>query len=160
MAPYNIRCPGVPLGNIFIEDNFVLHWDFRSYEVLQKERKGKTWDKENDSEPTKCSPVCQGSYCHHLSSTAQRLDVILLCGGRGKPLGLHTGNQWHRRIDNRANGRNEILTVCTAETFSRAAAVCVNIYSARLHIYVLPLLPYISVMLLHLTNSFMPKLRR
>ena len=43
--------------------------------------------------------------------------------GRGGSLGLHTGNQWHRRIDSRANGWKEILTVCTAEPFPRAAAV-------------------------------------
>ena len=75
--------------------------------------------------------------------------------GRGGSLGLHTGNQWHRRIDSRANGWKEILTVCTAEPFPRAAAV--GIFTVPDSIPAFSIVTYISVTSRHLTRRYVTK---
>ena len=73
----------------------------------------------------------------------------------GGTLGLHTGNQWHRRIDSRAIGWKEILTVCTAEPFPRAAAG--GIFTVPEYIPASSIVTYISVTSRHLTKRSVTK---
>ena len=83
-------------------------------------------------------------------------DWVSFCWrGRGGSLGLHTGNQWHRRIDSRANGWKEILTVCTAEPFPRAAAV--GIFTVPDCIPASSVVTYISITSRHLKKRSVTK---
>jgi len=75
--------------------------------------------------------------------------------GRGESLGLHTGNQWHRRIDSRANGWKEILTVCTAEPNPRAPAV--GVFTVPDYIPASSIVTYNSVTSWHLMKRCVTK---
>lgn len=123
MARYNIRCQGIPLGNFFLSKTILFCIEtFDHMKFYKGKEKGKHEIKKmipNRKMFLRLLEFLLPSSVFHRTATERHSAAR----GRGGSLGLHTGNQWHRRIDSCASRWKEILTVCTTETVPRAAAV-------------------------------------
>jgi hypothetical protein len=80
-----MRCPGGPLGNIFLKTILFCIETFDHIEFYKRKEKGKNEIKKMVPKRQTFPSSARFLTAHRLSFTAEQLDVILL--------GLHTGNQ-------------------------------------------------------------------